>query len=272
MVAFKNLNLSTEAKNAHAKVVAELERSALFALLGERLGKLPPDLDLPPANTIMDFGGPRPVEGKPPTDSAWSEMKEEFPEYCARYAILGMITAFEIYLQRLLFIARLCHEASQDNKMITGDTFHKIRKQCLKEVRNLSVDGVVIKISETINCDISSTSGIKWFRSVYGLRKCLLHRGGVVGEEDINDKGILTATWRKSVLSVNGKDITALPILVKKGGMLAISMVDEVRTWHTGEKLKLTAQDCQDIGMSLATFAGQITNELNKGLVALLSP
>lgn len=267
----KHINLSAEVWDAHAKVIAGLERSSLFALLGERLGKLPPDLELPSGNTAVRFGGPKPIEGVPPTDLVWSEMKEEFAEYCARYAVVGMVTTCEVYLQRIFFIAKLGYEASQHGGSTTGETFYKIREQCLKEVRRSSVDGVVVKISKTINCDISAVTGLEWFRSVYGLRKCLLHRGGIVGQDDVGDDGLLTAAWRRLALSVDGKHISALPFYVEKGGTVAARFVDEVRSWHAGEKLQLTAQDCQDIGLSLALFAGQIVDELQKGLAAMLT-
>lgn len=266
----KKIDLSAEVRDAHTKVVAGLERSSLFALLGERLGKLPSELELPQGNIIMSFGGPRPVDGVPPRDLIWTEMKEEFAEYCARYAIIGMVTVCEMYLQRLLFIARLGQEASQHGGKLTGEAFYTIRSQCLKEIRNSSVDGLVTKILNMINCDTSAIAGLDWFRSVYSLRKCLLHRGGAIGQDDVDDKGLLTTVWRRPVLSVNGEDVSALPLIVKEGGTLEMRFNDEVRTWNVGERLQLTAQDCQDIGMSLAFFASQINNELNKGLAAMI--
>ncbi len=271
MGALKKINLSAELRDAHTKVVAGLEQSSMFALLGNRLGKLPPELELPQDDITMRFGGPRPVDGVPPRDLIWSEMKEEFTEYCARYAIIGMITTCEVYLQRLFFIARLGQKASQPDVQLTGENFYTIRGKCLKEIRNSSVDGLVAKILRIINCDASAITGLNWFRSVYSLRKCLLHRGGTIGQEDVDDKGLLTAVWRRPVLSVDGEDIPALPFRVEAGGKVAIRFADEVRSWRTGDRLQLTAQDCQNIGLSLALFASQFNGELNKGLAVMLS-
>lgn len=266
----KHINLSAEVRDAQAKVIAGLERSSLFALVGERLGKLPPDLELPSGNTTVRFGGPKPIEGVPPTDLVWSEMKEEFAEYCARYAVVGMITTCEVYLQRLLFIARLAQEVSKCSGNLTGETFHAIRNRCQKEARYSRPDKLATKALETVGCDISAVTGLHWFSSIYNLRICLLHRGGTIGQDDVDDNGILTAVWRRIALSVDGKDISAFPFRMEKGETLAAQFVDEVRTWRAGEKLRLTAQDCQDIGLSLAFFAGQIADELQKGLAAML--
>lgn len=266
----RNIDLGTEVRDAHAKVVAGLERSSLFALLGECLGKLPPDLELPPVNIPVRFGGPRPVDGELPPDVVWSEMKEEFGGYCTRYAIVGTITTFEVYLQRLLLIARLGQEANQRGGSLTGETFDTIKNRCLKEVRRLSVDGLAKEAIETVGRDISAVTGLEWFRSVYGLRTCLVHRGGIVGQEDVDDKGLLTAVWRRPILSVDGEDISGLPFYVEKGGTLAIRFADEIRSWHVGERLQLIAQDCQNIGLSLAIFAGQIADGLQKGLATML--
>ena len=266
----RNIDLGAEVRDAHAQAVAGLERSSLFALLGECLGKLPPDLELPPGNITVRFGGPRPADGEPTPDVVWSEIKEEFAEYCIRYAIVGMITTCEVYLQRLLLIARLGQEANQHGGSLTGETFYTIRNRCLKEIRSLSVDGLAKKAVETVGRDTSAVTGSEWFRSVYGLRRCLLHRGGIVGQEYVDDKRLLTAVWRRPILSVDGEDISVLPFYVEKGGTLAIRFADEIRSWHVGERLQLTAQDCQNIGLSLAIFAGQIADELQKGLATML--
>lgn len=113
MCARRSIDFGAEVRDVHARAVAGLEQSSLFALLGECLGKLPPDLKLPPSNIPMRFGGLKPLDGVPPRDLVRFEIRDEFAEYCARYAVVGMITTCEVYLQGLLFIARLGQEASQ---------------------------------------------------------------------------------------------------------------------------------------------------------------
>ena len=145
-------------------------------------------------------------------------------------------------------------------------------KERLKEVRRSSVDGLARKAVETVGREISAVTGLEWFRSAYGLRRCLLHRGGIVGQEDVDDDGLLTAVWRRPILSVDGKHISALPFYIHKGGTLGVRLADEIRSWHVDDRLQLTAQNCQNIGVSLAIFAGQTADELRKGLATMLGP
>ena len=51
MSAVHNVNLSAEIRGALNQAVKGIERSAMFALLGERVGALPPDVTLP----VPDF-------------------------------------------------------------------------------------------------------------------------------------------------------------------------------------------------------------------------
>lgn len=153
----------------------------------------------------------------------------------------------------------------------TGEMFNTVRNLCLKEVRRLSVNSLATETLKAAGRNISAVTGLSWFTSVYDLRRCLVHRGGIVGQDDVDDTWLLTWVWGKLILSFDGKDVPALPFYAEKGGTLSIRFGDEVHKWHPGKKLRLSAEDCQNIGLSLSIFASQVADELQKGLAAMLS-
>jgi hypothetical protein len=169
------MNLSAEVRDALDNVTTAVERSAAFALLADRIGALPADVTLPPASVVV---------GLSCDDELIAEMRADFPQYCIRYAILAMTSACEEYLQRLLFIARLAALAAQRHGT-TGKEFYETRDACRRETRQTSVDGLVPKILSAVRAETEAVDGLDWFRGIYSIRKCLVHRGGRIGPDDV---------------------------------------------------------------------------------------
>jgi len=266
----QRINLTDEIKDANNALNGELQRAALFALTGERLGGLPADMELPSADVVLQTGRHRIIEeGGELVDTSWAEMKGDFPKYCSRYAIVAMVTSCELHLRRLLFIASLGARA-QGRGDIKGEDFYSIREEVRRTVRRSSVDGLVSLILETAGSD-ATVPGVSWFRSIYDLRVCLVHRGGVVGSEDVNEEGELKAVWRRVALKVDGEEVTSLPFRRQGGGegQAHVFFTDEERSWKVGEEVQLNAQDCQHIYLSLYAFCQDVGVELNRGLEAL---
>ncbi len=144
----RSINLTDEVKNANNALHDKLQRAALFAQIGERLGGLPTDTDLPPADVVLQTGGHQQIEEEF-FDTSWAEMKEDFPKYCSRYAIVAVVTSCEPQLRRLLFIASLGAKVKGRGGMAGGE-FYSIRAEVRRAVRHSSVDGLVRSIVQTV--------------------------------------------------------------------------------------------------------------------------
>lgn len=269
MSAVHDVNLTAEIRHALNDAQAGIEHSAMFALLGERIGALPEDVTLPAASTVFQLIQRGGQETPCSQDALFAEMREDFPTYCTRYAILAMTTCCEECLQRLLLTARLAVAAVQQRRLTTGKQFHQIREAWRKEIRRTSVDGLVPKILFAVGKGSATVTGLEWFRSAYSIKRCLTHRGGRVGPDDVGDDETLEVVWRKPVLEVNSQEVAALPFKVQEGQLLSVGFTDECRSWRLGEAVQLTAQECQHVGLSLILFCTEFGNLLQAALLDL---
>ena len=269
MNAERTLNVGAELRDAEARLGEALKRLAVFAAIAERLGKLPEGADLPSADIVMHFGGLSHVAPNEQRRES-KEVRENFAAYCARFAVVGMITACEEFLQRILFIVRLGEFAAKSGATLTGEQFIQTREKTRKEVRRLSVDGLPMQILAAIHRNSVPLPELDWFRGVYSIRKCLVHRNGVIGEDDVDEHGIASAKWRKAAMQIGDKEIAALPIPVQAGDVLSVQFVDSVRTWQLGDSVILTAQECQEVALTLSTFCSRMSLLAGQGVAELV--
>ena len=260
----RTLDVGAELRDAHSTLNSALGRLAAFAAIAERLGKVPKDIDLPAANIVMRYGSAPAKDDEAPGEP--EEVRDNFAAYCARFAAIGMVTACEEFLQRVLFIANLGRIAAGSGGGLTGAEFNETKEQTRKEVRNTSVDMLPMRILRVIEQHADPPDGIEWFRGVYGMRKCLLHRGGIVGTDDVGDGEALAATWRTPVIKIGGRAVTQLPVRADKGESLSVGFEDTVRNWRVGDAVTLTAEECQSIALTLGLFCGQVSDLCGKGV------
>ena len=250
------MNVSEQVRAHHAVLVSDLERAAAFAVAGERVGKLPPDTELPPVDLLVRFGD----------DAAFSDTWQQFSSYCARYSVLVMMTACEYYVGQLLFVARVARHVSETHQTMPVEEFWKIAEECQQELRHMSPKQVVEKTFALLKRDRRDVAGLAWFDSLYQLRKCLVHRKGQVGVEDGGPEGELRVIWRKVTPIVDDEPITSRSRTFEKGSRLGVMFEEQVRSWKVGEAIDLTVGDCQGIALSLFLFSKEFSDQVHAGL------
>jgi hypothetical protein len=261
------LNVTAELNDAQKTFNGVVERFAAFAAIADRLGNLGDDTELPSAAVVFRLG-----KTDTPADATYGtepgEVRANFAEYCSRFAVVGMITASEEFLQRVLLIAKLTRRAGEDARL-TGEAFHALREETRKEVRRTSVDGLIPKIVETTGWT-EGVDGEDVFRILYSARRCLLHRGGTVGPDDLHGEESLRVRWRRPVLMANGSEIATLPFEAAEGTDISVAVREVDRDWELGGKIALSARDCQEIGLTLEMLASNIVVAVNKASAAML--
>lgn len=257
-------NVDAELQSALTVLQASLERAAVFASLGDQAHQgLAATVDLPPPRVVAMFGSPQ-TQAR-----ALGAASEEFAADCARYAVLAMIAACEVYLGYLVFVLRLADRCT--SRGVTIAEVNDLRADVGQELRNTAVDRLIAIVTEGQSVSSDVEDQIRWFRACYAMRKCLVHRGGRVGREDVGPTGTLDVTWRTVSLHLNGEPVSELPLLAKGGGRIEATFEDTARSWARGEAIVLSAQDCNDIALSLAFFAHGVAGVLHARLVDLIN-
>lgn len=249
----------------------QLGEACAFAGLGEGIGKLPEETKFPVPETFPSFYWGRSIN---PDDlpSPREIIGRNFAAYCCKFAVLHMITATEVYLADLLVSCQAIkafHEAP--DRTIKKERFEALVLKARKKVRNSSFENLVK--TSLANLEIPASlvqSRIDNLRSIYKLRVCLAHRGGVVGIEDA-PSGVLNCEWLKVTFEVDGVPIAKLPATIPAGGMLSAPIRADAKTWRVGETIQFSFSDCQGIATTLAFGCTHIRDEVLKRAGELLS-
>jgi hypothetical protein len=257
------MDISQEINHANAILIKDLERAAKYAAVADRFSNLSSDVQLPNSSIEIAFGFLSVNNPDERFNSLGAEIRDEFASYSARFSILTMITAFEIFVVRVLWIAKVCQWALQNGVQIPTAEFYRLGQEARENARHKSVHRTVSLIGEHIG-KCAEFKSLEWFRSIYAARNCLTHRGGLVGPEDVNDGEKLKLVYRVPQLIVDGvPQEKKRGLYVEGGATVGITFVNEEREIAIGESLILTPQDCQNIALSIAACANDILKMIN---------
>jgi len=237
-------DLLTRAKNSLDHGLRSL---SAFTVVAGGISELSPNDQLPESKLFFRYGfGPEMKEGNILPDPILNEVREHFGSYAANYAVLTMVAAFEVYLERFLWIAMLIAFAENKGATITDRKIFELhlKSQSFAQGKN------PVQMIEEINKRISiqeSTPFMVWFQSIYNARKILSHRGGVVSDTDVNEKGEFRLIWR------------TIEIKRKEDGSQVLRFVETEHVYKIGDTLNFTPKDCQEIAFSLVSCANVLT-------------
>lgn len=261
MAKLHSVNLSAELRGHHGILVAALGGCAAFAELGDRMGNLPEEVDLPPSSVAPSFGGRQ--------EKVSAEARREFAADCARYAVVGMIGATEVYLGQVAFIVDLGSTTLGQGAPMPATQYFSLAESRRKQLRRSAPASLVRDAASRLQFPIDEVLGIEWLKTLYDLRNCLVHRRGQVSVADLNAPNELRVTWRKITLKVDGTTINCLPFHVDAGQSLSVFVEDTCRSWHVGETVELSADDCQQMAFTLTVFAGHVAEKVQQAFQRL---
>lgn len=231
------------------RFIDRVERTAKFAYLLEQFGSLPTDLELPQAKVLVSFGTP----------GVYNTVKKNFTSYALPQTVVDLTTATEVYLKELLVMRRLIEHIAENASPIAGEKANEIRKKVYQKEARTSLRRLVELIIDSPSSEL--IKAIQWIDSIYALRKCLVHRDGVVDEMDVNSFGKLRVVWRKIAMFANDQEIIELPFRFETGGTLKVQISDEEREYSPGELIAISVDDCQNMAFSLCIFGNLIAVE-----------
>lgn len=101
--------------------------------------------------------------------------------------------------------------------------------------------------------------------SVNTARNCLVHRGGIVGNKDINNKNTLEVKWMRLAMILQNEDGENELILgqrVEKDGVIAIRNQEELRAFSVGEHVKFSVEEFYSAVWTLFLFGNDLVQEI----------
>lgn len=264
------IGINIQMNNALAKVHEEIQAGFAFSSIGERFSKA--DIDkLPQDDTTVKFLL-TPINREPvPEDiiNINSEVKEKFAQYCKRYSVIAMVTACEVYMQTMLLITKLTLLLREKRK-ISGKEFELLKQDWRSQLYDLGGLSLLDKCFSLLSNRVEDIDNRKYFADINKIRRCIVHRGGIVSEQDVDASGVLQITMLKPQLYVNDVMIDKLPVKVEEGGTLSFGVVEDTSTWKTGQSIELTIGHCQSVGWSLIVFCSEVHNKLGQGVLNIV--
>ncbi len=255
-----DLKYPQDARHVRDALVHSLEYDAAFAMLANRLSRLPENLELPNPTTVFRFG-----------QGAEDTVRRELEGLCSRLATLSMISRFDKANNALLLQRRFVeYLISRRLKRIGGREYMEVRNKVNQELRRNSpvqiITGFVVSKPSRELRDRSL-----WLADIYRVRNCLAHREGIVQMEDTKGEDVLRVRWLSTKATIDGERLLQVPYKVEGHGNLSLFFDESFRIWKIAQAIHLNAADCQDMALSLSLLEGLVLHEFELEMDRLIS-
>lgn len=244
-----HIDLGPHLNAAFHRAYASVAEATEFSALGARFSRLTPDVVLPNAQVT--------VAVQAPNDDA---LRAQFGSMAARYAVIAMVTACELYIRdvyAILYVGQKLAASKVGSIPLARYERHVSRGR--KQVRGDSILKALGWIQAQTGVADTDLPSAAWLSDVILVRNCVVHRGGIVTNEDAPD-GSLRVRWRHQYVTLNGERVGASPWYVGENVQVEAALYheDAEREWRLGEAVKLTEQDAHDIALSLLELIQQV--------------
>lgn len=211
-----------------------LERAAVGLKAAENLDSAPMEIR-PPESNVPSLQIPaRPVD----------EVRRDFSTWVIGNALRDFIEDTGLFLED---IRQVCAFVSFGRRPVPGPEWHKSVMQPGKAFGRLGLPQKIERLRKLYGDDVPPTSVADHVLAINCARKCLVHRRGVVGDEDCNDGQKLSVTWRSVRLAgrdKNGVDVEVKPgVVLLAGTQLLAKFQTETRAFAVGEQIAFGVEE-----------------------------
>jgi hypothetical protein len=262
----RDLQYPEDARKELESVLRGLEYDASIAVAGVALSRAPLLEGAPDFSVPVRAGGIA-------QDQA---VRREAPILFSRFAIISMVSRFEVYLGHLLLQRRVLEFLGGTERRMDGPNLWRI----LITVQQESKGGPVRLCNAVVTSHSSELQEkTEWLDGLYRVRNCLAHRLGIVQMIDVKPLGVpldeakdddrLKAKWLRMRMCVNGEEVE-LPHYSPTESRLDVSFEQHIREWKIGDQIDVEPVDCQSIAISMSNLAQQIESEFEREMNLVL--
>jgi len=192
--------------------------------------------------------------------------KTQFGDEVSRYALVYALAHYDRFVLDLAVMDAIVTAVAERGGEIAAADALEIETSVRTVRRNRSVAVELRRLGGTENEGIAT--GITWFRGLYDVRNCLVHRAGIVSTQD---KRLLDGiTWRRFALAHNGDVLTGTLPQVVPAGTITLQLLESGRSWKLGERITLSLEELQQMMFSLYQLAASLVQHLNADFTARL--
>lgn len=119
-------------------------------------------------------------------------------------------------------------------------------------------------------CGVEIELGL-YMDSILRIRNCIAHRGGVVGQRDIDENtGRFDVKWLDFYAAFEGREVTELPFHTRDGGKLTVNWREKAISLFQGQRIEFSLQDILSIHFTVHNIVAQAHNGSIKKLIQLI--
>ncbi|MGH9428466.1 MAG: hypothetical protein ACRD2L_19440, partial [Terriglobia bacterium] len=205
----RDLEYPDDARRVIEELRKGLRYDAAVAVLGNPASKLEVPRDTP------DFSVPIRCSGQE-EDRA---VRRDAPLLLSRFAIISMVSRFEVHARLLLVQRRVLEELGGPSKKMTPEAMWAILRKVHAESRDNPARWCTEHLVRSPSPELQRR--MEFFAGIYKVRNCLAHRMGQVQLVDVKPEGKqlretrdddrLVAIWLRPRVSVDGNEVTSFP-------------------------------------------------------------
>ena len=195
------------------------------------------------------------------------EVQKQYSEWVLSNGFRDVIEGVSAFLES-------AHEVSsyweivgkqKDGEKITGSDWQKIVVSGKKRFHRLGLPDKFVHLSTEHDIEVEP----KFSEQVLSInisRNCLVHRGGVVTEKDINNNNALEVKWTKLMMvlqSEDGEKELELGKMIGKNSDLCMRNQEELKAFSIGEQIVFTTGEFANISWSLFLFGNDLVQKIS---------
>jgi len=239
------------------KVLKECTNSILFGLQATEIVKeIPPELIIEEGFFRMQFDQ---------DEENIDVKKRNFKNWLVRKGFEDLVKGIEYSLREAYWYVSLFSRVSE---LRTGEAFNQAFAEIRKQALRMHIPDMIEKIEPHLIHPLNYKDQIL---SINKGRTCLVHRGGLVTEKDINDlsNGTLKLCWIKLKLfyEKEGEEIELQGQTVIEGGS-SIKMRRENNdlSFNIGEHISINYRQFNELIVTCHHFGSDLVDALPKGI------
>jgi hypothetical protein len=246
-----HINLGALLSQLHNTIQRTIYLAALGLNAPPRLTQ--EDLQLPGTSISLSFGG-----------LAWpiEEAREGFTQWILGNSLRDAAEAISGFLEETRTVLAMWQLGIRNrSEVITGADWHEATVSQRRRFHRLGLPDKIKNLQETYSLVLDSDL-VRHLLSINAARNCLVHRRGIVQEQDINEDGAMRVSWRRLALvirSADGEREGFVGVIVNVGESVCVSNRDESKPFPLGTAISFSVQEFADVCWSLVLFGTSTT-------------